>query len=79
MRRDGDVDCAQGCHGPKARRGCKARVEAAAGGHRRIHACEAHWQPVGGDQGGDAAAARSSISGRRVLGDVLGVDGRSVG
>ena len=86
MRGDGDVDDAQECHGPKARRGCKTRVEAAAGGHRRVHACEARWHPVCGDQGsgaaarrGDAAAARSSIGGRRVLGNVLGVDGRGIG
>ena len=31
---DGEVDCTQRCHDPKARRGCRVQVEAAAGGHR---------------------------------------------
>lgn len=86
MRGDGEEDCVQRRYGPRGQHRCKARVGAAAGGHRHVHAWEARWPPVGADQGGgaaarrgDAAAARSSIGGWRVLGDVLGVDGREIG
>ena len=87
MHEDGEVDCVQPRYDPGGRHSCRAQVGAAAGRPPAMYTPrKTRWKPVAWTKGGgvvaqrgDTTVARSSIGGRRVLGDVLDIDRRGIG